>query len=220
MSAQQLVPTERAAENLLLAAIDRAVRHSRAGRAHTIAGSIAADLAVNPRSGEWRRVRGRLRALEVAGAVEQTRALGMAMWGLTTTGRRRLTRALRTGAVPDMPESPQHRAWREAQAAGAREIGAFHRSMRDVMREAAGLLKAESPAHSDVWFELAERLRRRAWEVGSATHCLYEWAEPSDAHADIDDRHSPGDDELPDDEQARRRYRRVGRRNTWMWGWL
>jgi hypothetical protein len=220
MSAQQLVTAQRAADVRLLAVIDRAVRHSRARRSHVIGGAIASGLAVNPRSGEWRRVRGQLRILEAAGSVEQTRQLGMAMWGVTAAGRRRLRRALRAGTVPELPESPQHRAWREARAAAAQEIDPFRQSLRAVVQDATRLLRADSPAHSDEWFALAEHFRRSAWQVGSASHCLYEWTEPDDERADMDDRHEPDDDGLPEDERARRRYRRVSRRNTWMWGWL
>jgi hypothetical protein len=48
--------------------------------------------------------------------------------------------------------------------------------------------------------------------VGSATHCLYEWREPSDATADIDLHEDAGDERLSEFERKRRRSRRGGRR--------
>jgi hypothetical protein len=204
-------------DELLLAAIDRAARHSVRDKSRAGAGSIADHLAVSSRSGEWRRVRGRLRALEAAGLLEQTRPLGVAVWGLTAAGRRRLRRALRTGRIADLPESPQHRAWRNARTAAAQKIGPFRRSLRERLSEAGRLLRADPPVDSDAWFELAEQLRRSAWRVGSATHCLYEWPEPDDERADVDNRHESDDDELPAPDEARRRGRRVGRRNIGLW---
>jgi len=48
-------------------------------------------------------------------------------------------------------------------------------------------LRTRPPAFSDQWFELAERLRSDCWMLGSASHCLHEWAEPDDRYADIDE---------------------------------
>jgi hypothetical protein len=72
-------------------------------------------------------------------------------------------------------------------------------------------------AGSDVWFELAEELRAAARRLGSATYCLHEWMEPSDARADIDDHISPADWALDPSERRRREARRAGRRNTRLW---
>jgi hypothetical protein len=89
-----------------------------------------------------------------------------------------------------LPESPQHRAWRHARAAATQEIerfqGALHASLTDAL---AQVQDADTPRSSLEWFALAERLRRDAWLVGSASHCLHEWQEPDDARADSD--HGP-----------------------------
>jgi hypothetical protein len=49
-------------------------------------------------------------------------------------------------------------------------------------------------------------------QLGLATHCLYEWPEPDDARADVDDYRDPGDAQLDADARGRlrslRRYRR------------
>jgi hypothetical protein len=55
------------------------------------------------------------------------------------------------------------------------------------------------------------------WRLGSASYCLHEWVEPREEQADIDDRRNPGDQQLAEGELARRRYRRAGRRNTYLW---
>jgi hypothetical protein len=79
------------------------------------------------------------------------------------------------------------------------------------------LLEAQARGESDAWFDVAERLRRAAWLVGSASYCLCEWAEPDDAQADIDTQEAPGDAALDEHERARVRARRRGRRNVLLW---
>ena len=86
------------------------------------------------------------------------------------------------------------------------------------MVEATALL--DGGAGSDVWFELAERLRASARSLGSATYCLHEWAEPDDERPDIDDHSDPGDASLAPAERRRRELRRIGRRNTHLWAEL
>jgi hypothetical protein len=71
----------------------------------------------------------------------------------------------------------------------------------------AGLLE-----HSDLWFDLAERLSAPATNIGAAIHCLAEWSEPDDARPDVDDYGDPGDDKLDLEERNRRRSLRRGRR--------
>jgi hypothetical protein len=51
--------------------------------------------------------------------------------------------------------------------------------------------------------------------MGSASYCLYEWAEPSDERADVDE--DAGDEALDPRERARRRALRAGRRNIRSW---
>jgi hypothetical protein len=115
----------------------------------------------------------------------------------------------------DLPESPQHRQWRNARTLAAQEIERFRATMRDAVTEAGALLG--STPGSDAWFELAERLHRAARRLGSATYCLHEWMEPDDDRADIDNHVSPADLTLNPRERQQREARRAGRRNTRLW---
>jgi transcriptional regulator with XRE-family HTH domain len=198
-------------DDLVLAALDRAVRHSAKGT-YVSTSEITWHLAISARSGAWRQVRGQLRGLVSAGAVEHTRRHGMPVWGLTNIGRERVRRI-----EVVLSESPQHRAWREASTAAAREIDHFLLCVRGALDEATQLLDADPAAVSDAWFELGERLGRDCRSVGSATYCLREWAEPDDARADVDDRRDPADERFDPDERAKRRLRRMGRRNVRLW---
>jgi hypothetical protein len=84
-----------------------------------------------------------------------------------------------------------------------------------MLAEATALL--DGSGSSDGWFDMADRLRKVAWRLGSATYCLLQWSEPTDNRADIDDHTMPGDVLLGDEERARCRQRRIGRRNTNLW---
>jgi hypothetical protein len=190
----------------VLAAIDRAERHR--GRPGVPVWLIFEHLGIPRRS---RRVRAQLQALVQAGAIEQRRTHGVDVWALAPSGRRRLQGA---GQV-DLPESPQHREWRNARTLAAQEIVRFRGSLHDAL--AAVMAELDGTPDSDAWFELAEGLRGAAWRLGSATYCLHEWIEPSDDRADIDDHISPADLALNPSECRRRQARRVGRRNTRSW---
>ena len=215
-------PADAIPDELVLTAIDRAGRHC-ARDGEVIKGSICAHLAIPSRSGPARHVHRRLAALETAGMVERSHRLGSVVWSLTDAGRRRLQRARRSGTVPVLPESPQHRAWREARTLAEQQIEGFRKDLHDQAESALWLLDSprllgqETPVESDAWFTLGEFLQRACRRLASATHCLSEWAEPDDAHADIDDGLEPAERNLDARTQARLRSKRAGRRNPRNW---
>jgi hypothetical protein len=65
-------------------------------------------------------------------------------------------------------------------------IDGFREALRTSMAEVGALLDAEQTS-SDAWFEFGNRLSAECRRLGSATHCLFEWAEPDDARADVDE---------------------------------
>jgi hypothetical protein len=86
-----------------------------------------------------------------------------------------------------------------------------------LLGQATALLADDPTVRSDDWLELAERLRAKARQLGSALYCLREWEEPSDARADADTGADPGDAALRPDRRRRLRALRAGRRNTRLW---
>jgi hypothetical protein len=60
----------------------------------------------------------------------------VARQGLTSAGRRKHAKARRAGDVAELPESPEHRAWRLARAAAAERIDGFGELLSDAMEEA------------------------------------------------------------------------------------
>lgn len=205
-------------DELVLAAIERAGRHRAKATLAVPVWAILDHLDVARRSATARHIRSRLEALEAAGSLARSRRHGVPTWELTSSGRRRLQLARGAGGLPALPESPQHRAWRNARTAAAQEIERFRAGLREQLHEAELLLEADPPPQSDAWLELAETLQRSCRRVGSASHCLHEWAEPDDARADIDEGLHPTDAQLDPSERVHRRALRAGRRNIGSWG--
>jgi DNA-binding XRE family transcriptional regulator len=226
-------PVDVVSDVLVLAAIDRAERHS--GRGRETGGvpvwAVLKHLDIASRTKRAREVRVRLDALVVSGALERGRRHGVPVWALTSRGRRRLSRARRAGRVPVLPESPQHRAWREARGVAEQRIEGFWIAVLDAVEHAHELLDAPvtpapvldtpdavpGPPASDAWFEVGEQLRRACRRLGSASYCLWEWPEPEDTGADVDDFSGPCDRAFDPDRRAERAARRRGRRNTLLW---
>ena len=193
---------------LMLAAVDRAVRH-RADKSAVPIYGVKEHLGLPTRS---LGVRVKLAALEQAGALQRKHVHGAQAWELSTTGRRRLQLARRAGDLPELPESPQHRAWRQARASAEAEIDSIRLELRGALEAATALIDA--PSHSDDWFEHGERLEHDCRRMAVAIHCLHEWREPDDARPDIDERVEPTDKGLDPVERLRRSQRRLARRLT------
>ena len=107
---------------LVLAAVERAVRHRARAGTPTPMWEILRHLDIPVRSGAARRVRARVDELAAGGLLVRQRSHGTDAWRLTSNGRRRLRRARGAGRDLQLPESPQHRVWRSARALSAQEI--------------------------------------------------------------------------------------------------
>lgn len=183
MPAQKPTPAELPSNDLILAAIERAVCHR--GRDEPESLSYIKEHLGLPHNG-WTtlQLRPKLEKLEAAGLIEQSRIRSRPVWALTGMGHRRL------GIVRDgltLPEAGQHRRWREAQAAASERIAGLRADMRGVLDEAIALLEAERESDSATLYALGERLNTRCRRVASAIYILREWQEPDDSRPDIDD---------------------------------
>jgi hypothetical protein len=136
------------------------------------------------------------KALEAAGLIEQFRASSLTLWRLTTAGQKHLDAARKAGKVGALPESPQHRHWRQARQIATVHISEFREHLRRLLADATGLLDAHDPANSDTWHALGRRLEFACEALASASYCLYEWPEPDDSRADLTP-HGKGDRRTP-----------------------
>jgi hypothetical protein len=167
----------------ILAAIHRAEIHDEQDDASRA--DIAAHLGFAHNSWTTKRLRPQLDALRSAGRIRPVRRNGLDLLTLTDAGHRALEEAQSSGAVI-LPESPQHRKWRHSRTMAGDRIDGFREALRTSMAEVGALLDAEQ-APSDAWFEFGKRLSAECKRLGSATYCLFEWAEPDDAQADVDE---------------------------------
>jgi hypothetical protein len=215
-SNQGQAPT-RPCDELVLAAVERAGRHRATDAPAVPVWTILEHLDIARRSADARRVRAQLDVMSDGGWLQSTRRHGVPTWRLSEQGRRRLRRALRTDAVPALPESPQHRAWRNARTSAGQELERFRADLLEQLGTTTAQLDADPQPRSDAWLEMAETLSRTCRLVGSASHCLYEWPEPDDAHPDVDDGIDPGDERLTRETLEHLRALRAGRRNIALW---
>jgi hypothetical protein len=176
---------EPAPDALILAAVDRAICH---GTDPVWIPRVAEHLGFRHTPHNTRHVRRDLERLAVSRirCVERSERHGRECWTLTAAGKTFLKRQREQGVVGELPESPQHREWRQSRAGAAMHMDEF-RALLDAAMEAAtdARLAHTSPPSAD-WFELGQRLGAVFWLVGSATYCRDEWPEPDDARLDSD----------------------------------
>jgi hypothetical protein len=201
-------------DELVLAAVRRAVLHGRAGDAGASLRAVLAHLSIARRTARARAASERLDDLARRGALQRARRHSVPVWKLAPAGARRLTAAQCAGRAPVLGESPQHLAWRHARAAAGQELARFAARLDADLAEAGEMLAALTDGsgaapHSDQWFALARRLLGDCRRLGSAWHCLHEWPEPCDERADRD--------EPREGEPAELRALRAGRRNVTLW---
>jgi hypothetical protein len=182
MSSNPEVPSA----ELVLAAINRAIRQSVRPVAGASAGFIADHLPLNRRSGAWRRALRLLRELEDGREVEQGRRNGVAIWSLTDQGHERLARFVGDAQHPPLPESPHHRLWRDSRRLAAREADRFRTELSAALEDGLQLL-GDAATPSAAWLALATRLARAAERVGAVVYCLGEWPEPGEGAPDLSD---------------------------------
>jgi len=181
---QELGPFEPVPDELVLAAIDRAVRH---GAEDVWIATVGEHLGYKRTRHNTRRLREQLEQLRVGhGWADSEERHGREYWRLTGEGAQHLALSRAKGVVGDLPESPQHRTWRKARAAATERIENFKALLWRATEEASRSEGVASPPPSAWWFELSERLGAAFWLVGSALYCRDEWPEPSDEYPDID----------------------------------
>ena len=137
-------PQHAPTDERLLAAVKRAGRHHRPEAGHAApVWAIVEHLGLSRRQGPGRRIRSHLEALVRRGWLEQRKRQGSPLWELTPAGTRAIERALSAGTAIELPESPQHRTWRNARTSAALEVGRFEVELLALLRGAVSMLGAD-----------------------------------------------------------------------------
>jgi hypothetical protein len=181
---QELGPYEPVSDELVLAAIDRAIRQ---GPNTVWIVHVAEHLGFRKQAHTTRKVRDQLERLRVQDrTVERLDRMGRDYWQLTPAGRRVLELARAEDRLDALPESPQHRAWRKAREAAAERIDPFRGLLSAAIQDTHTAELEPAGVPSETWLTLRERLDAAAWLVASSTYCLHEWPEPSEDCLDAD----------------------------------
>lgn len=176
-------------DGFILAAVERAVLHEQ--EEDVLTSDLTAHLGFEGKPATNRHLFPRLDELRRAGLLTATERRGEPLWSLTSVGQERLAKEREAGEVGDLPESPQHRAWRHAREQAAVRSEGFKDELIEALEEGNSLINQYSPVMSHEWFALHERLRRASWLLASATYCLTDWPEPEDEVPDVDENPGP-----------------------------
>lgn len=192
--ADDLKPFAPVTDGLVLAAVDRAACHESSREVWVFI--LAEHLGFEPTPKAVAALRPLLEDMRREGFLFRTESFGIEpqsreCWSLTAEGEKELARKREEGGGIELPESPQHRAWRKARIASSVRIEEFRNEMNELWQETGELLTKWDPVLSHRWLDLAERLRDAGWRLGSAVHCLTEWCEPGDESRDIDEDPGP-----------------------------
>lgn len=193
-AADDLKPFAPVTDGLALAALDRAANHESSREVWVFV--LAEHLGFEPTPKTVAALRPLLEDMRREGFLTRTESYGIEpqgreCWSLTAEGEQELARRREEGSGIELPESPQHRVWRQARIASSVRIEEFRREMIELWEETDELLCRWDPVLSERWFELAGRLHDAAWRLGSAVHCLTEGSEPGDEEPDIDEDPGP-----------------------------
>jgi hypothetical protein len=170
---------------LVLAAVDRAQRHRQNPRSgDPTLSEIAAHLGMTWGSHASRRLRPIIdRLTGELGWLERSRRVSQERWGLTEAGAEGLARAGGEGVLEELPESPQHRAWREARAHASARIDGLQNELGEQLAAVGRLLDADEAVPASEWLAAGDELPGLIGAVAIATYCLHERPEPDDATA-------------------------------------
>jgi len=159
MPARKRIPEALPQDELVLAAIDRAERHQALSHRPGIPlSTIKQHAGIEHTGWSTQQLRPQLERLEAAKLILRTKRHASALWTLTDAGERQLAAARDAGTLDALPESPQHRRWREAQQAARLEIDQLRTDVGLLLGEATDVLDETPQALSEVWLDLLARI--------------------------------------------------------------
>jgi hypothetical protein len=179
-------------DELVLAAVDRAHRHTYVPENDASTAEIATHLGIAWGPVTARRLRPILARLAgERGWLSHSHKHRRDCWKLTSKGACALAGAVAAGVREQLPESPQHRQWRAARDHAAARIQVLQSELGELAGKLTDLLDRDSPPPACELVALARPLRDLTVAVAMAHYCLYERVEPDDARAERDEPIGP-----------------------------
>jgi hypothetical protein len=166
---------------LVLTAIGRAECHNLPQR--VLWGDIALHLGLEASSATTTRLRPLVGVLVDAGEVIQSSHGGYSTWALTEQGRDRLKNQRGAAKPLELPESPQHREWRQARAQAASELHRIRDQLGATLKLALSELSDER-SEPEAWRATGKSLGTDCTRLASAYFCVHKWPEPDDTQRD------------------------------------
>lgn len=176
----ELGPSGPVSDDGVLAAVSRA---ERLEKSWVTVSEIAGHLGWRYSGGATVRLRPPLERLVASGLLESTdpprRKIRSKEWSTTAAGRRHLASA----DPVRLPESPQHRRWRQDRDVAAWAMDGVRAEAREVVDRAYDLLwdrRVEDPITEEEVWRLVRRFEAAMGDFALATRMCDGWAEPTD----------------------------------------
>jgi len=157
---------------LLCAALDRARRHDLADE--VTADYVADELTTEPPTTTPDAVRTRLTELAERGLVNQIDENDIQLWTLTPAGEQ-----LVSDGAPLLPESRQHRDWRQARDNPMTNLEHLRVELKRELADIEAMLN-EQALPSPAWMKTSRRIQHLTYGMSVAIHVLHERPEPTD----------------------------------------
>lgn len=163
-------------EGLLLAAVCRAQLHTQRSAPLPM---VKQHLGLRHTGWTTQQLRPQLDALAAAGLLTREWRRSHDWWKITPPGKQR------AAPFSELPESPQHAAWRQARVLAEQEMERVWTRALGCVEEAGQALNDSEPT-ATAYRALGDRLKVAFEDLASATYCLNEWPEPDDERADVE----------------------------------
>jgi DNA-binding PadR family transcriptional regulator len=169
-------------DGTVLAAVRRAQLHRENRQVGVSLPTIKQHLGLRHTGWTTQQLRPTLDELVAAGLLRYSWRHSRHWWAITPPGKRRAS------PFSVLPESPQHRKWREARILAEQERERIWTAALDAVEAAEDALtnaKNVKPT-SETYLAIAKRVNATFSNMASVAYCLAEWAEPDDRRADVE----------------------------------
>ena len=183
----ELGPSVPVSDERLLLAIGRAWDHIAPERTRLHRSQIARHLGFVHNGATTRRLRPQIEKLKRGGYLEEFCKRGARYLRPTGRGERRIAALRRSGDQEPLPESPQHREWRQARNLADERVEEILAELDRALDQARAVRRVsieDIDGGSKEVRAMGKRLEARFHLLAIAVYCLFEWPEPEEDACD------------------------------------